>query len=116
MIRLLADVNFDFRIVQGLRRRIRALDVVIAQDVGLDETEDPELLKWAADENRIVLSHDVNTMVGFAYERVGQSLRMPGLFVVEEQLALGRAIEDLKILILASAENEFDGQVVFIPY
>jgi len=53
--------------------------------VELSATLDPILLDWAARENRIVLSHDVSTMVGFAYDRVKAGQPIPGLFEVNRQ-------------------------------
>lgn len=46
------------------------LDVVRVQDVGLIETPDPTILAWAAAEGRILLTHDRDTVPGFAYDRV----------------------------------------------
>jgi hypothetical protein len=46
MIRLLADENLDNDIVRGVLRRRAALDIVRAQDVGLSETDDPDVLVW----------------------------------------------------------------------
>jgi predicted nuclease of predicted toxin-antitoxin system len=69
MLRLLADENFDHDLVRGVMRRRAGLDLTRAQSVGLSETDDPGILAWAAREQRIVLTHDVNTMTGFAIDR-----------------------------------------------
>ena len=45
-------------IVRGLLRRMPNLDVVRVQDVGLVQTPDPNILVWAAAEERILLTHD----------------------------------------------------------
>ena len=42
--RFLADMNFNARIVVGLRRIIPGINLIIAQDEGFQETPDPELL------------------------------------------------------------------------
>jgi predicted nuclease of predicted toxin-antitoxin system len=70
MLRLLADENFDHDLVRGAMRRRAGLDLTRAQSVGLSETDDPDILAWAAREQRIVLTHDVNTMTGFAFDRI----------------------------------------------
>jgi predicted nuclease of predicted toxin-antitoxin system len=70
MLRLLADENFDNDIVRGVLRRRSALDILRAQDVGLSETDDPDVLAWAARERRVVLTHDVRTMTDFAIQRI----------------------------------------------
>ena len=90
MLRYAADENFNNDILRGLRRRDDRLDVVRVQDVELSAALDPILLDWAAHENRIVLSHDVSTMVGFAHDRVKAGRPMPGLFEVSRQIPLAR--------------------------
>jgi hypothetical protein len=116
MLRFLADENFNGRIVRGLLRRIPQLDLVRAQDVEvLYQAEDPVLLQWAADEQRVVVSHDISTMGHHAYERVRSGQPMPGLFEVHPDLPVGQAIEDLVLLALASLPREWEGQVRFLP-
>ena len=58
MLRLLADENFHGDIVRGLLLRKPDIDIVRLQDIGLDGAEDPEILGWAAENNRIILTHD----------------------------------------------------------
>ncbi len=69
MLRLAADENFNGRILRGLQRRIPNLDVIRVQDTHLYGADDPSLLEWAAKESTIVLTHDLATLVGHAYER-----------------------------------------------
>lgn len=78
MLRYAADENFNNDIHRGLRRRDDRIDVVRVQDVDLSATLDPIILDWAAREHRVVLSHDVSTMVGFAYDRVRPANPCPG--------------------------------------
>lgn len=59
MLKFLADENFDNTIVRGLFRRNPTRDIVRVQDVGLIGKDDPTILKWAAQEGRILLTHDV---------------------------------------------------------
>jgi len=66
MLRLISDQNFNGRILRGLRRRLPELALIRALDLGLDRVDDPEFLEHAADDDRIVLTHDVNTLPGFA--------------------------------------------------
>ena len=65
------------------------------QDVDLSGTDDPTVLAWAAQKRRIDLTHDVATMVTFAYERIQIGLPMPGLFEVSRRVPVGLAIPDL---------------------
>ena len=56
------------------------------QDVDLSGADDPTVLDWAAQQGRVVLTHDVATMISFAYERTQAELSMPGLFEVSRQI------------------------------
>lgn len=115
MLRYAADENFNNDILRGLRRRDDGLDVVRVQDTELSSVLDPIILDWAARENRVVLSHDVSTMVGFAYDRVKAGQPMPGLIEVSRRVPLGDVIEDLVLLARCSQEGEWDGQVLYLP-
>src|ERR1700676_44222 len=98
MLRMAADEDFNNRILRGLRRRNPALDVVRVQDAGLTSATDPEVLQWAADEGRVLVTHDVSTMTEFAYERVRNGQRMPCVFGVPRQVAIGTAIDELELV------------------
>jgi predicted nuclease of predicted toxin-antitoxin system len=79
MLRLRADENFNDDIFRGLLRRQRVLDIVRVQDTGLRGADDPTLLAWAAQQGRIILTHDVTTMKRYAYERVKAASQCPGV-------------------------------------
>lgn len=115
MLRFLADENFNNQIVRGVLRRNSDVDIVRVQDVGLAEADDPTVLEWAAQNGRIVITHDVTTMTNFAYERVQAGLSMPGLFEVSRRVAVGLAIEEILLLDECSLEGEWEGQVRFLP-
>ncbi len=68
--RFLADENVDPDLVSGLQRRIGEVDVVRVQDVGLRTADDSEVLQWAADQGRVLITHDLKTMPRFAGERL----------------------------------------------
>ena len=115
MIRFLADEDFDGRIVRGLARRLPHLDVARVQDVDLQANPDTEVLAWAAQEGRVLLTHDVTTMTAHAYARITNGLPMPGVFEVPQELPVGQAIEELVLLAECSLEGEWEGQVRFLP-
>jgi hypothetical protein len=115
VLRLLADENFNGRILRALRRQIPDLDVVRAQDSPLSGADDPTLLQFAADENRILLTHDIETLVGYAWERVRSGLAMPGVIVALTDRPIGQVIEDLEVLLLASRPEELEAQIHFLP-
>ena len=85
------------------------------QDVNLSRADDPTVLAWAAQEGRIVLTHDVATMITFAYERIQSGLLMPGLFEVSRRVPVGLAIEEIILIAECSLAGEWEGQVRFLP-
>lgn len=115
MLRFAADENFDGNIFRQLQRRFPTLDIVRVQDTPLFQAPDPMVLEWAAGEGRIMLTHDVQTMVNDAYARVEQSLSMPGVILIPGTLEVGQALKDLEIAIGAGLAQDFENRVTFIP-
>jgi Domain of unknown function (DUF5615) len=115
MLRLSADENFNNDLVRGLIRRMPDLDIVRIQDVGLGGADDQTVLEWCAQEGRVLLTHDVTTMIHLAYARVAAHQPMPGVFAVSRAVPMRRAIEDIVLLAECSLEGEWEGQVRFLP-
>jgi hypothetical protein len=115
MLFLVADENFNNAIVRGLLRLKPDLDIVRVQDVGLSAKGDPEILEWAANEDRILLTHDVTTITKYAYERVEAGKYMPGVIEVSRKVALGVAIEGILYVAEVCDHGELDGQVIYLP-
>lgn len=115
MLRLLSDENFNEDIVRGLLLRRPDLDLMRVQDVGLEKADDPTILVWAAENNRILLTHDRATMPDFAYSRVVAGEPMPGIFVVHDRMAVRQAIEELWLIEVCSDQAEWAGLVVYLP-
>lgn len=116
MLRLISDEDVHDDIVRGLRRREASLDIVRAFEVGLDHTPDPIILTWAASHERVLITGDLNTMVGFAWARVRAGQPMPGVVALLENNAIGRVIEDILLIAIGCAPEEMRDQVLFIPF
>jgi predicted nuclease of predicted toxin-antitoxin system len=114
-MRLLLDENFNHQILNGLKLRIPNLDYVIAQKTALKGVTDPDLLEWAAVEDRLIVTHDIKTFPKFAYERVKAGKSLPGVIVVSQDLPIGPAIEELVTILLCSEQGDYENQVVHIP-
>ena len=115
MIRFAADENLNRKLVTGLQRRTKTLDIVRVQDAGLRGADDPTVLAWAAEEKRILLTHDVATMSRYAYDRVEAGLPMPGVFEIPTSLPLALGIEELVLIAEVSLDGEWEGQVRYLP-
>ncbi len=100
---------------RGLLLRQPHLDIVRVQDVGLAGAEDPDILAWAAENNRIVLTHDRATMSDSAYERVASGEGMAGVFILNDRFPVGRAIEEILLMVACSEQAEWNGRAVHVP-
>jgi hypothetical protein len=116
MLRLASDADVHGEIIRGLRRRLPEIDLVRVQDALPEGTSDPEVLAWAAAEDRILITNDRNTMVGFAHQRVAEGEPVPGLIATTNEQSIGSAIDDILIIAEFMPEEEIRNQVVaFLP-
>ena len=79
--------------------------------IGLSQTDDRVILEWTAQQNRVMLTHDVQTMTQYAYDRVQAGLAMPGVFEISRSVPIGLAIEEILLIAEASLDGEWEGQV-----
>lgn len=115
MLKFVADENFNNDIVRGVLRRNGAIDIVRVQDEGLSGAIDPVVLEWAAQAGRLVLTHDVSTMTAYAYDRARVGQPMPGIVEASREVPIGKAIEDILLMAECSREEEWEGQIIYLP-
>jgi hypothetical protein len=117
VLRLASDADVYGEIIRGLRRRLPEIDLVRVQDALPEGTPDPQVLTWAAAENRVLITNDRNTMVGFACQRVTAGGPVPGLIVTTNEQSIGSAIDDILLIVEYMPEEEIRDQiVVFLPF
>lgn len=114
-VRFVADENFNRAILVGVQRRVEHLDMVRVQDVGLRMADDPTVLQWAADEGRVLVTHDIKTIPGFAHQRVSAGLPMPGVLIARSALAIAIVIDELVIIEGASDPEDWKNGVHYLP-
>lgn len=94
-VRFQADNDFDRRVVAGLLRQEPAIDFQTAQQARLDGVPDPIVLRRAADEGRVVVTHDVTTMGVHFRQMVTSGMHSSGLITMPQGTPIGRAIDGL---------------------
>ncbi|MBI1281950.1 MAG: hypothetical protein GC179_27745 [Anaerolineaceae bacterium] len=114
-MRLLADENFNGDVLRGLLRVEPKLDIVRVQDTEVYQASDSVVLAYAAQENRILLTHDVRTVTKYAYDRVRAGQTMPGVIELDNDLPIGRAIEEILVVLLTSQHDELANRIIFVP-
>jgi predicted nuclease of predicted toxin-antitoxin system len=115
VIRFLADHCFDEDILRGVLRKNAAVQILPARNVGLAEAEDPDVLRWAAGEEMVILTHDRNTMIKFAIERIRRAEPMAGLVVIDQAAPLATIIQDVLILAECTEQSEWWSRIEFVP-
>jgi len=113
--RFLADHDLREQIIDGVRRREPAAEFLRVRDFGLENRLDEEVLIFAAANQFIVVSHDVNTMPGTATKRLRRGEPMHGLLLVQQRRPFGPVIESLIPIWTASDAAEWIGQIRFLP-
>ncbi len=118
MWRLALDHNFNRMLWAAVERQVapQVLDVTQLAPVGLANAPDEEVLAWAADQGRILLTHDARTIPPLAYARVAAGLAMPGVIVVQQRAPQATAVASLSLVLLASVPDEWTGRVEWLPY
>lgn len=115
MIGLLADENLDGPVIDALRRANPQLDLVRVQDTHLYQKDDPTILAWAADQNRVLLTHDFKTMPDFVRERFEQNLLVSGIIFIPKSLPVNQVVEELLIALGATNDNEWQDVMLYLP-
>lgn len=115
MLRLLADENLNAAIVRGMLLRKPHLDIVQINDAGLCGADDPQVLAWADEQCRILLTYDRATMPDHALHRLATAQPMPGVFILHDRLPVGEAITELLLIIACSKMEDWDGRIVYLP-
>ena len=117
MIRFIADENFDGNIIDGLRAKYPHVDLITVQEAGLSGTPDPEILAWATQINRVVLSRDKSTMKGDAEERLRQNQHVVGLLLTTDRMSHGTIIDQIEMWSRRELSEAFAYPIQYIqPY
>ena len=114
-VKYLFDEDLNGRIVRGVRRRISDLDSRTVPETDLPQATDPAVLDWAADQGRVVITHDHRTMRSCAEDRLRAGRPMAGLILVPQTAPLGQVIDDLVLIAEATTAEEWEGTIVFLP-
>lgn len=113
-LRLLADADLHPAIVSGISARNPGIDFTVSRFVLPEGTPDPEVLAFAADDRRVLVSHDINTMPGHSREFTRARVS-PGLILVPQRLGIGAAIEELLLVWECADAEDFLNQVLCLP-
>jgi len=113
-VRFQADADLNRRIVVGVRRREPTIDLRSAREADVAGRSDPEVLLLAAQDGRVLVSHDRRSMPGH-FARFIENRASPGLIIVSQSLDTGEAIEELLLIWAATEAEEWRNAMGFVP-
>ena len=114
-VRFLADADLNKAIVNGVLRRESSLDFLTAQAAQLRGMSDIKVLALAAEQRRVLVSHDVGTMPPHfsAFRKSGK--QSSGVFLIPQRLDVGMAIDELLVVWPASEAADWNDRLVWLP-
>jgi predicted nuclease of predicted toxin-antitoxin system len=112
--RLLADADLNGAIVSGVLRRSAHLDFKRAEEVPLEGLSDAAVLAIAAEDDRVLVSHDVTTMPDRFREYVRQR-NSPGVILIRQSLSIGRAIDFIVLISEVCDAHDLVNRVCLVP-
>ena len=113
-LRFQADVNLHQLILRAVCRREPALDFHTAEAAGLGGLLDPEVLARTADEGRVLVTHDLQTMPRHfaAFITARQSA---GLLLIPQSLPIAAAVDDLLLIWSTMEAEEWINLMWYLP-
>jgi hypothetical protein len=112
--RLLADANLNVAIVTGVIRHHPGIDFKRAEEVPLQSLSDPAVLAAAAEDDRVLVSHDVRSLPHHLRQFVREN-ESPGVIVTPQRLRIGSAIENLLLICEAYDPKDLANRVCLLP-
>jgi uncharacterized protein with PIN domain len=114
-VRFLADENLDERIVSGVLRWEPTVDFLTAARANLLGLPDLQVLEFAANEGRILVTHDRKTMP-YAFGELLAKRESPGVIILSKDLLLKRSIDESILVWAASQAEQWVGMLTQINH
>jgi hypothetical protein len=112
--RLLADADLRAAILHGFLRREARADFLPAQGTIAEGMGDPLVLALGADLDRVLVSHDLDSMPEHFYRFVA-SRESPGLILITQRMPTGAAVEELRLVWTRLDAADFRNHITYLP-
>jgi len=113
--RFQADNDLRGSIRTGVLRREPSIDFQSALAISLDNVSDPEVLRVATAQGRLLISHDENSMPGHFRDYLARGNSSPGVLMVPQGAPVGAVIESILLIWIASEADEWIDRIVWLP-
>ncbi|MEH2394644.1 MAG: DUF5615 family PIN-like protein [Nostoc sp.] len=109
-----ADADLNQAIVTGVLRQEPTIDFQTALAAGLEGVKDSEVLAIAAQQGRILVSHDRKTMPSEFAEFITTN-HSAGVIIVSQKLLVEVAIKELLMIWAISSAEEWVDRIAKLP-
>jgi hypothetical protein len=113
-VRYQADADLNQIIVTGVLRREPTIDFQTAVVAGLEGVRNSEVLALAAQQERILVSHDRKTMPSAFAEWIINN-QSSGVIIVSRKLPVEVVIEELLLIWAVSSKAEWINRIAKLP-
>jgi len=113
-IRFQADADLNEDIVSGILRRAPEIDFKTASEANLAGIPDEMVLTIAANEDRILVTHDRKTMPRHFADFIVEN-ESSGVFVVSQQAPIATVIDDLILIWHLSEAEDYLNNIRTLP-
>jgi hypothetical protein len=77
---------------------------------------DSTVIAFAAEENRILVSHDKRTLPGHFADYLAAGHHSPGVLLISRKVSIGQAIDALLLVWGASRHDEWSDTITRLPF
>ena len=109
-----ADADFNQIIVRAILRREPIINFQTAQEAKLSGLKDKDVLAQAAQEGRILVTHDRKTIPHHFAEFI-MSQKSPGVIIVPQKLSVASVVEDIILIWSVSEAEEWRNRIHTLP-
>jgi precorrin-6B methylase 1 len=113
-VRYQADADLNQAIVTGVLRRDPNVDFQTALVAELEGVKDPDVLAIAAEQRRVLVSHDRKTMPS-EFAKFVVNNQSAGVIIVSQRLPMELIIEELLLIWAASSAEERVDRIAKLP-
>ena len=113
-IRFQADADLNQNIVRATLRREPSIDFQTAHTAGLEGLGDKEVLALAAEQGRVLATHDRKTMPHHFGEFI-LSRSSPGILIIPQKLPVSQVVDDLILIWAATEAEEWVNRIFVLP-
>ena len=114
-VRFQADEDLEPSMINGLRRRQPLIEFATIHAAGLLGAPDPAVLAFAAQQGRVIVSHDLRTMPGHFADFLASGQQSAGLILVSRRLPIAQVIDNLYLIWNNTTSDFWVDRLVYLP-